>query len=209
MITDAGFDGDGGRRHRDGGAGRDGGFGFDGGFGSDGGIIVTDAGVTPPPPPDGGSQGPRDAGPLTGPLLRDANGVVLGEIVSIAADSATYTIITSTDYFVEINFDGTFTEQAFLYSGASCSGAAYLYSGTQSREMFGNEVLYSTSQHTYLIPAGPLTNGAEASIAVSNASAGDPCVDGAQVGVYGWPLVATTSANVGLPDTIVAPLSYP
>jgi hypothetical protein len=34
-------------------------------------VPVTDAGITPPPPPpDSGSQGPRDAGALSGALLR-------------------------------------------------------------------------------------------------------------------------------------------
>jgi hypothetical protein len=213
VFADASVDADGGRRHRDGGiGGGDGGFFFDGGFGFDGGITVEDAGITPPPPPppdDGGSVGPRDAGTLSGPLLRDANGVVLGEIVSIQSEGAIYTIITSTDYLVDINFDGTFPQQAFLYSGTSCSGTPYLEGGSVSRELLGNTVVYSSSQGTLLIPAGPLTSGAASSVPVNWSSVSDPCENSAGTGFYGWPLVATTAANVGLPATIAAPLSYP
>jgi hypothetical protein len=210
VFADAGFDGDGGRRHRDGGVGgHDGGFEFDGGGFFDGGIGPTDAGVSPPPPEDdGGPVGPRDAG-LSGPLLRDANGVVLGEIISIQSEGAVFTIVTSNDYIVDINFDGTFLQQAFLYSATNCGGTAYLQGSTETGELLGNTVVYSSSRGSLMIPSGPLTSGAESSIPVSWASVGDPCQNNASTGFYGWPLVATTAANVGLPDVIAAPLSYP
>lgn len=204
-IADAGFGGDGGRRHRDGGIG-----GFDGGFSFDGGVGVSDSGtILPPPPLDGGPQGPRDAGTLSGPLLHDANGVVLGEIVSIQEEGAYYTIITSTDYVVDINFDGSFLAQAFLFSAPNCGGTPYLTGAGESGELLGNTVVYSTTLGSLLIPSGPLSNGAQASVPVSWASEGDPCMNGAGTGLFGWSLVETSAANVGLPDTITAPLTYP
>jgi len=193
-IDDAGVEGDGGRRHRDGGGGgRDGGFGGDAGF-FDGGVFF-----------DGGFG----TDTLSGPLLRDANGIVLGELVAIQSQGAVYTIVTSTDYVIDINFDGTFPQQAFLYSAVNCGGTAYLQSGTVTSELLGNTVVYSSSRGSLMIPAGPLTNGAEASVPVNWSSVGDPCQNNASTGFFGWPLVETTAANVGLPATIAAPLSYP
>ncbi len=190
---DAGFEGDAGRHQH---GGRDGGF-FD-----DGGVGVLDAGTS-------GPQGPRDAGPLIGPLLRDANGVVLGEILSIQSDGAVFTSVTGNDYVIDINFDGTFPIRTFGFLAANCGGAPYLMSGTGPRELLGNTVVYSPTLSSFLIPSGPLIDGAESSVAISWVSTADPCTNNPGTGSYGWSLVEPTAERVGLPAVTAAPLTYP
>lgn len=219
VIVDASVE-DSGKRRRDGGVVEDAGA-FDAGSVFDaseppeGGDIL-DAGSAPDakaPDGDGGPQGPRDAGPLTGPLLRDGNGVVLGELISVQPEDALYTIVTSTDYVVVLNFDGTYEDQTFYYNQPACGGTVFLGAGCSgARSLLGNTVVFCAQTNSLMIPAGPLFNGAETSQSVNLVTASGNsfgCLDQGAATCQGWPLTPTTAANVGLPDTIVPPLSYP
>jgi hypothetical protein len=167
-----------------------------------------DNGATGPQGPKGdpGPQGP--AGPGGGGVsLYDGNNVKLGTVLSSGSSSAS--VLTSTGYQVDIPFTGDFYPAQIYYTGASCSGTAYLNDGGSGSGPFGaiaaKWVVYSGSRHTLMAPA-TIANGVSTAEAFTASTIDNPDC-GANAGTRsGWKLVAISHATAGLPNTIATPL---
>jgi hypothetical protein len=158
------------------------------------------------PKGDAGPQGP--AGPGGGGVsLYDGNNVKLGTVISSGSSSAS--VLTSTGYQIDIPFTGAFYPAQIYYTGASCTGTAYLNDGNGGTGPFGaiadKWAVYSASQHTLMAPA-TVANGVSTGEAFTASTIDNPDC-GSDTGTRsGWKLVAITRATAGLPNTIATPL---
>jgi len=176
--------------------------GATGAKGATGATGVGTAGPTGPTGPAGSSSG--------GLTLKDANNATLGSIIYLGP---TFTVLTPSKYTVDINYDGTFNSGQIWYSGAGCTGTAYLNSGGSPPAFYVNLKNTATFSHSFnklmvIDPSTANSNGGVLEQCVSIQSIDNPtCMS--SVGTFcGWKLINTTNAAVGLPATIVPPLSY-
>jgi hypothetical protein len=127
----------------------------------------------------------------------------------ITATSKIVTILTSTNYLVDINWDATFPTGQIYYTGASCTGTAYLNSGTANPSvMWGRKLVYSGSFASLMVPATVDASGVStASGSFTVASIDNPACGTSTTG-HGWELATITNTAAGLPSTIAAPLAF-
>lgn len=165
-----------------------------------------------------GPAGPTGATGATGPSgtgvrLIDANDVVLGNVVSAARNSVTF--VTSAGYMTTINWNGTFSPAQIYYTGATCTGSAYLNSGSSANVgyMYGKFLVWSGSLGQFMIatPGSIKADGTAETVKPSVAGFTITAIDNPTCGPsssdqYMWPLTATTTTAVGLPAAIVPPL---
>jgi hypothetical protein len=149
----------------------------------------------------------------TGVRLLDANDVVLGNVVSAARNSVTF--VTGAGYMTTINWNGTFSPAQIYYTGATCTGSAYLNSGSSSNVgyMYGKFLVWSGSLGQFMVatPGSIRADGTAETVKPSVAGFTITAIDNPTCGPsssdqYMWPLTPTTTAAVGLPAAIVPPL---
>ena len=139
--------------------------------------------------------------------LVDGNNVTLGTIITSDRDSAT--VLTSTGYQIDIQFDGTFRPAQIYYTSASCAGTAYLNDGMGGTGPFtkisGKWVVWSASANSLMVPA--TVSGGTATGESFTASTIDNPACGPSAGTRsGWKLTTITRSAVGLPNAIATPL---
>ena len=186
-------------------AGATGATGAKGATGAQGPTGATGVGTAGPAGPTG------PAGSSTGGLtLKDANNATLGSIIYLGA---TFTVLTPSKYTVDINYDGTFPSGQIWYTGAGCTGTAYLNSGGSAPATYidlKNTATFSRAFNKLMVidPSTANANGGVLEQCVAIQSIDNPtCMS--SVGTFcGWKLINTTNATIGLPATIVPPLSY-
>jgi hypothetical protein len=137
----------------------------------------------------------------------DGNSVTLGRVLSASRESLT--VITSTGHTVTLGWNGAIPIGQIWYSGAGCTGTAYLNSGGATpRVSHARWVVYSRAFNTLMRPA--LVAGG-----VSTSTGGFPVqsIDNPDCGTAttgnGWQLEAITNATAGLPATIAGPITIP
>jgi hypothetical protein len=168
----------------------------------------------------------------TGPVIKDANGVALGGLLSFGAGPSNVSgttqlwVYTSAKYTVGIDMAGTLiTPTQIYYMGANCTGAAYLNSGgTVPRYMYGKGAFWSTFNKQLYIPTAASIDGEGRAVAVTGISyttQEDPStgVCGAATGTpankYIFPLTTTAQTTIGLPaqfsttQNVKTPLQFP
>jgi len=156
---------------------------------------------------DQGIQGP--AGPAgTGVSLVDGNNVTLGKVISFSRDAAT--VLTSTGYQISIPFDAVLKRAQIYYTGASCTGTAYLNDGNGGTPPFdvisGKWLVFSGSMNTLMEPA-TVASGFATSEALVAATIDNPAC-GASAGTRsGWKLKPITRTAAGLPAVIATPIT--
>lgn len=169
-------------------------------------------------PGPAGPIGPTGATGATGPSgtgvrLLDANNVVLGNVVSAARNNVTF--VTSAGYMTTINWNGTFSPAQIYYTGATCTGSAYLNSGSSANVgyMYGKFLVWSGSLGQFMVATtGSIkADGTAETVKPSVAGFTITAIDNPTCGPsssdqYMWPLTATTTAAVGLPAVVVPPL---
>jgi hypothetical protein len=141
-------------------------------------------------------------------VAKDNNGVTLGKV--LYSDQWGLTVLTSANYIVGLNWDGTYPIAQVWYTGASCTGTAILNSGsTDPFSIYGKTLVYVGSLGSLATPTSVNSNG----VSVSTASTAVQSIDNPDCqsanGNFGngWALTAVTAASAGLPTTIAAPLS--
>jgi collagen triple helix repeat protein len=159
-----------------------------------------------------GIQGPKgDPGPPGpsggGVSLVDGNNVTLGKVMSVVRGAAT--VLTSTGYSISIPFDAAFQPAQIYYTGANCTGTAYLNDGNGGTPPFdtitGKWLVYSGSMNSLMEPA-TVANGFSTSEALTASTIDNPAC-GASAGTRsGWKLKTITRTAAGLPATIATPL---
>lgn len=143
-----------------------------------------------------------------GATLVDGNAVNLGRVVSTTREAAT--VLTSTGYIVTIPFDGVFKPAQIYYTGAGCTGTAYLNDGNGGTPPFetigGKWVVFSGSQNTLMAPA-TVVSGFSTGVSFTAATIDNPTC-GASAGLRsGWQLTAISRVTAGLPASIATPIT--
>ncbi|MCA9554847.1 MAG: hypothetical protein KC933_32755, partial [Myxococcales bacterium] len=95
------------------------------------------------------------------------------------------------------------------YTGAGCTGTAYLNSGWSGAGPFGGvEVVYSGSFGSLMVPTGLDANGQTPNATFTSAAIDNPTCGSSSGTRNGYLLTTTTPAGVGLPSyPVAAPLS--
>jgi hypothetical protein len=140
--------------------------------------------------------------------LVDGNNVTLGRVIS--SDAAGATVLTSTGYQVTIPFDGVFQPAQIYYTGANCTGTAYLNDGNGGTPPFsdisGKWVVFSGSMNTLMVPA-TVTSGYSTGQAFTAATIDNPTCGASPGTASGWKLTSITHAAAGLPAVIATPIT--
>ena len=172
-------------------------------------------------------------------MLKDANGQVLGTIMSVGNQlglyiddipTSSFVILTSAGYMVGINYDGTLTPGQIHFTGTGCTGTPYLNSGSSANNYPGN---YKSKFVLKKIAAYSQVRGKLFAIdpgtVNANGAAQDGCLLLNSIESYesgctnttdvtpgwtghaacGWKLMEVPRASIGLPATITPPLTYP
>ncbi|KQY62449.1 MULTISPECIES: collagen-like protein [unclassified Nocardioides] len=194
-------------------AGEDGASGTDGATGPQG--PAGPAGPVGPAGPAGedgadGATGPAGpAGPAGGgTVLKDGNGVTVGKVQSIARNSVT--VLTSSGYMLTVGWDGSIAPAQAYYTGAGCTGTAYLNSGSSTPSwLYAKTLVYLGSANTLAVPAVLDGSGAAANTGFTAATIDNPACGASAGARNGWELKATTAANTGLPAGVVNQIATP
>ncbi len=161
-------------------------------------------GAVGPQGPQGpiGPQGPAGTG---GVSLYDGANRLIGQVVS--TDTYGVTVKTSTGHIITYDWDGTIYPGQIWYSGAGCTGSAYLNTGwSNTVKTYGKLVVYSGSRNSLMVPANVVNGVATASGSFPVASIDNPTCGTATTG-YGFLLTPITPAAAGLPSiTLPQPL---
>jgi hypothetical protein len=119
-------------------------------------------------------------------------------------------VLTSTGYFIVIPFDGVFVPAQIYYTGAGCTGTAYLNDGRGGNPPFtnisGKFVVYSGSMNTLMAPA-TVANGVSTGEAFTAATIDNPACGASSGTESGWKLTPVSHATVGLPAAIATPIT--
>jgi len=132
---------------------------------------------------------------------------VLGRLLTWSRNAVTFK--TSTNHVVTMNMDGSFPTAQIYYTGAGCTGTAYLNSGgTANSEIYGRVASWSGSLNSFVVPTTVGADGVSVSVAFTAATIDNPAC-GANAGARdGWLLQTVTRAAIGLPATITTPISF-
>jgi len=141
--------------------------------------------------------------------LYDHNGTKLGTVFTATRNNVT--ILTSAGYEVVVlltpvsGFD--FPISQIDWTGASCTGTPYLNSGNGAGILsWANVLCFSGQTGSLYSLANANADGVASSVAITGTSIENPnCMSPGTNG--GWALTAQTRSAVGLPATIVRPLS--
>lgn len=154
-----------------------------------------------------GAPGPPGA---TGPgatRLLDGDGEVVGTVIS--ATGWGVSVVTGSGHIAAFQWDGTMYPAQIYYTGAGCTGTAYLNSGGSTTVPFsGREVQWSASMGTLMVPTDLDANGIAPLVTVSVLTMDNPGCNGSPGNQQGWKLAARTASAVGLPSyPLATPLS--
>ncbi len=210
----AGADGADGATGATGPAGADGADGATGPAGADGANGATGpagpAGPQGPPGPKGdtgatGATGPAGPGAT---VLKDGSGNTVGTVDSMSRNSVT--VLTGSGYLLTVDWDGTFYPAQAYYTGAGCTGTAYLNAGSPGPyPLYAKTLVYLKSANTLAIPATVDATGSAPNTSFTSASIDNPDCAASASTVSGWQLKATTATAVGLPAGTVDHLTTP
>lgn len=146
-----------------------------------------------------GVQGPAGADGADGGLsVFDGNNVELGKVLSVSGSGVT--LFTSTGHVITVGFDGAMQPAQVIYTGAGCTGSAYLNAGSQyAGSTWANQVVFAGSLNSLAVPTGADANNLVANTSISAQTIdGPPC--SSFVGTcHGYPLTTVAPAAVGLP----------
>jgi hypothetical protein len=177
---------------------------------------VGPAGATGPAGPQGpaGPAGPAGSG---APVVKDANGVVLGLLLTQSGYGPT--VLTSTGYQVTVPWDGNLNSLAnaqMYFNNGSCTLATGAERGwvnggnSVARPTQGKQAYWASTVGSYVVPSSVDANG----VSMSAATTGvvmilNPTCSASTTTNYCWEVRKATMTELGLPATIGAPLQMP
>ncbi|WP_348679623.1 DUF7151 family protein [Alcanivorax profundi] len=142
-----------------------------------------------------------------GNQLVDDNGAVLGSVLS--AGVRNLSIRTPNNYLVTINWDGSFADDAASYGGSACTGALYIYIGGNESKIGASAAFWSSIDGGFLVPSNPSGLSAVESqvFPYESYSENGVCTAYSSTTEYLWPATLLSASTIGLPATIVPPLT--
>ena len=132
--------------------------------------------------------------------------MTIGTVVEMGGYGVT--VLTSTGYVMSFEWDGTMSPAQIYYTGASCTGTAYLNSGwSGAGPYWGNEVVYSGSFSSLMVPTNLDANNLTPNAAFTSTSIDNPTCGTSSGTRHGYLLTTITAAAAGLPAyPLAAPL---
>jgi hypothetical protein len=131
----------------------------------------------------------------------DGAGNVLGTLLGIDTGfSQGVTFVTATGHVMTVQWDGTIRGGQIYYSGANCTGTAWLNAGfVGAPAIYGKRVVFSRAFNSLMVPANVNAGtGAAPSEGFNAATIDNPnCGPGGNNG--GWRIRRANAGEVGLP----------
>jgi hypothetical protein len=144
-----------------------------------------------------------EALPTAGVAVKDANGTLLGTLVTVDPAGSGVTLLTPNDYLITIGWDGTIAAAQIYYVGTAllpCSGAAYLSDGGSGDSVRSALILnWSASLDELMVPIGTNNIAQSSSIAGVTGLDNPSCTSSAPAAETGWHLTGITASSAGLP----------
>lgn len=141
-----------------------------------------------------------------GNQLVDANSVVLGSVLN--ANLETVSIRTPNNYLVTINWDGSFNPEDTTYSATGCTGTPHIYIDDKQKTIHPLAAFWSANESGFLVPNNPGADAAVESqdLPYESYMLDEVCTTDSGT-VWMWPASVFSATTIGLPATIVAPLT--
>jgi hypothetical protein len=171
-----------------------------------------------------GLQGPQGAtGPAGGAAqVKDATGTVLGTLVGFGRNEIE---VYKSGYISRIHPSGKFPVSQIYWTGAACTGSAYLNSGQGNitdgkfAPMYSKTVVFSSSANSLMVASGAQPQTATVNFTAASIENRDD-LDGTGTcsvstgNVSGWPLTAISGPTLGwtvsgTPLSVAGPLQMP
>ena len=152
-----------------------------------------------------GIQGPAGSGSV---WVRDAGGAKLGTLVSLTGNGAT--VITPAGYLVTLTWLGAIATSQIYWSDTNCTGTPYINAGgSPPRATWGKQVYYSAVAGKIYVAAGADGNGQSWATSITGLDAleNPACGNNAYSATGVYPVEEKTRADIGLPGTIVLPMT--
>lgn len=131
----------------------------------------------------------------------DGNGVKLGDVTELSGNGRSVSILTSTGHLLTLQFDGTIKNGQIYYSGANCTGNALLNAGSSSGPpIWAKTVVFSGSKNSLMVADGVVGNGTVPLTSMVAQSIDNPDCGTSSGTNWGWSIIETTPAAVGLPS---------
>ena len=119
--------------------------------------------------------------------------------------TATFQVLTTSGYVLNIGYDGTFPIAQIRWTGAGCTGTPY-FNGSGSR--YSKTVVYSGVTGGLYVASNPNAYGVSTSTTAVMSTIENPgCVSGSGT-QNGWLLTQVTQTGIGLPVTITPPFTF-
>lgn len=132
--------------------------------------------------------------------VRTSTNGLLGYMMQ--ADHNEITMLTTTGWIVEINYDGTVRSSPIYYSGASCTGTAAVDSSTP---LYGRSLIYDGAG-TYYKPTPSPAIGTTSSFSYNSRRVAGACLSGIFTTTAVTLTTSTGPTEAGLPATITGPI---
>lgn len=169
------------------------------------------AGATGPAGPVGATGPAGPAGPSGGgKIVKDGSGATLGDLVGIGTTGLS--IRTAAGYFYDLGWDGTFYDNQIYYNGSSCTGSSrWLNAGGSLGELMTTKwIIWERKTNSLFVAQdnGTASDGIATSVSFTPTSLWNygTCY-ATSSGNSGWPLVAVTRADAGIPASFTLPLT--
>lgn len=162
-----------------------------------------------------GPQGPAGpGGGGSGLSVADSNGINVGTLVNFDPSSF---VIKKGVYIFYLNGDGFFPGSQIYWTGAGCTGSAYLndgWGGTGNQKTWANALVYSAKSNQLYRMANANANGVATSVAATAQSIENPTCMASSGTISGWLMTPITPATIGIPASgsplkISTPLQIP
>ncbi len=135
--------------------------------------------------------------------VSDSTGTFIG--YSLSTTRYQLTLMNSSGYMYNINWDGTLSEDQIFFSSGDCSGTPYI--SDMSAPDYGKSVIFNSGQ--VYRPVTLNADGTTTMISVTfNSDKLDSSCNSPSFGSSGIELEATTRSAVGIPDTITPPFTF-
>ncbi|WP_375561491.1 hypothetical protein ACE193_02735 [Bernardetia sp. OM2101] len=148
-------------------------------------------------------------GGASGLTLKDANNTVLGEVLLVSPSQIT--VLSSTGYIYNVQWDGTFRGEQIYYSTTGCNGTRML-NGSVGSARGVKYLVYDGASSGFYTVANPNSSGVAIAVDFFSATniwalSDQNCGSTSTSDKDGWILTSITKATAGVPTTIVGPLT--
>jgi hypothetical protein len=120
------------------------------------------------------------------------------------------TVLTDAGYLFTVRWNGSIAPAQAYYTGASCTGTAFLNAGGPGiNPIYAKTLVYLKSAATLAVPANLDETGSAPNTSFTSVTIDNPDCVGNAGARSGWELKPVTASSVGLPDGTLNQLATP